>query len=81
MTGRPHHHAEPDSSYKDGPLEIAPQTEGQQHLRGNLDIISGTGGVVARQRTARLCRCRQSNNESLCEGSMKGSASAQREGR
>lgn len=54
---------------RDGPVEITPQMDGPLHLRGNLEIISGTGRVVARQQTARLCRCGQSNTKPFCDGS------------
>ena len=37
-------------------------------VRGNLEIISGTGRVVARQQAARLCRCGHSNTKPFCDG-------------
>ena len=33
---------------RDGPLAIDPQTDGPLQVRGNMEIISGTGRVVAR---------------------------------
>ena len=53
---------------RDGPLEIAPQVDGPLQLRGNLEITSGTGRVVARVTTARLCRCGGSANKPFCDG-------------
>lgn len=51
-----------------GPVEVAPQTDGPLMVRGNLEIISGTGRVVARQQAARLCRCGHSNTKPFCDG-------------
>jgi CDGSH-type Zn-finger protein/uncharacterized Fe-S cluster protein YjdI len=54
---------------RDGPLAIDPQTDGPLHIRGNLEITSGTGRVVARVTSARLCRCGASNSKPFCDGS------------
>ena len=54
---------------RDGPLEITPQTDGPLQLRGNMEILSGTGRTVARLETARLCRCGHSGNKPFCDGS------------
>lgn len=54
---------------RDGDVEIAPQLDGPLAVRGNLEIISGTGRVVARVEAARLCRCGQSGNKPFCDGS------------
>jgi CDGSH-type Zn-finger protein/uncharacterized Fe-S cluster protein YjdI len=53
---------------RDGALEIAPQTDGPLQLRGNIEITSGTGRVVARLTSARLCRCGGSANKPFCDG-------------
>jgi CDGSH-type Zn-finger protein/uncharacterized Fe-S cluster protein YjdI len=53
---------------RDGPLEIVPLTDGPLQVRGNMEIISGTGRVVARIETARLCRCGGSGNKPFCDG-------------
>ncbi len=53
---------------RDGPLEVAPMLDGPLAVRGNLEIISGTGRVVARQQSARLCRCGHSANKPFCDG-------------
>jgi len=52
----------------DGPLAIDPQPNGPLALRGNLQIISGTGRVVARTVTANLCRCGGSSTKPFCDG-------------
>jgi CDGSH-type Zn-finger protein len=53
---------------RDGPLDLAPQTDGPLQVRGNLEIISGTGRMVARVTAARLCRCGGSANKPFCDG-------------
>jgi len=54
---------------RDGVLAIDPQTDGPLQVRGNLEIVSGTGRVVARVQSAKLCRCGGSNNKPFCDGS------------
>ena len=52
-----------------GPLAVDPLTDGPLQVRGNMEIISGTGRVVARMESARLCRCGASNTKPFCDGS------------
>jgi CDGSH-type Zn-finger protein/uncharacterized Fe-S cluster protein YjdI len=54
---------------RDGALSIDPQLDGPLQVRGNLEITSGTGRVVARLQSARLCRCGGSQNKPFCDGS------------
>jgi CDGSH-type Zn-finger protein len=54
---------------RDGPLEISPQTDGPLMLRGNLEIMAGTGRMAARVTACRLCRCGHSQNKPFCDGS------------
>jgi len=54
---------------RDGELAIEPERDGPYKVRGNLEIISGTGRVVARVQNARLCRCGHSNNKPFCDNS------------
>ncbi len=54
---------------RDGPVDIAPQLDGPLAVHGNLEVVSGTGRVVARVATAHLCRCGQSGNKPFCDGS------------
>lgn len=51
-----------------GPLRVDPQLDGPLQVRGNLEITSGTGRVVARLQQARLCRCGGSANKPYCDG-------------
>jgi CDGSH-type Zn-finger protein/uncharacterized Fe-S cluster protein YjdI len=54
---------------RDGPLAIDTQVDGPLKLRGNLEITSGTGRVVARITQATLCRCGASATKPFCDGS------------
>ncbi|GAA0719468.1 ferritin-like domain-containing protein [Dokdonella soli] len=54
---------------RDGTLSVDPQIDGPLQVRGNLEITSGTGRVVARVQSARLCRCGASNTKPFCDGS------------
>ena len=53
---------------RDGVLAIDPQSNGPLRVRGNLEIVSGTGRAVARVTTAYLCRCGGSANKPFCDG-------------
>jgi CDGSH-type Zn-finger protein/uncharacterized Fe-S cluster protein YjdI len=53
---------------RDGVLAIDPQQNGPLSIRGNLEITSGTGRVVARVMTAKLCRCGGSATKPFCDG-------------
>jgi len=53
---------------RNGPLSVEPLTDGPLQVRGNLEITSGTGRVVARVQQARLCRCGGSANKPFCDG-------------
>jgi CDGSH-type Zn-finger protein/uncharacterized Fe-S cluster protein YjdI len=53
---------------RDGVLAIDPQLNGPLRLRGSLEIMSGTGRVVARVTSAYLCRCGGSANKPFCDG-------------
>jgi CDGSH-type Zn-finger protein/uncharacterized Fe-S cluster protein YjdI len=53
---------------RDGELAIDPQPDGPLQVRGNLEITSGTGRVVARVVQAKLCRCGHSGTKPFCDG-------------
>jgi len=53
---------------RDGLLAIEPEINGPLQVQGNLEITSGTGRVVARVQTARLCRCGGSQSKPFCDG-------------
>jgi len=54
---------------RDGVLAIDPQSNGPLRVRGNLEILSGTGRAVARTTSAYLCRCGGSASKPFCDGS------------
>jgi CDGSH-type Zn-finger protein/uncharacterized Fe-S cluster protein YjdI len=53
---------------RDGVLAIELERNGPLSVRGNLEIVSGTGRVVARVTSARLCRCGGSASKPFCDG-------------
>jgi CDGSH-type Zn-finger protein/uncharacterized Fe-S cluster protein YjdI len=53
---------------RDGQLAITPELDGPLQVRGNLEITSGTGRVVARVTNAKLCRCGGSAKKPFCDG-------------
>ncbi|MEJ0100235.1 MAG: ferritin-like domain-containing protein [Pseudomonadota bacterium] len=53
---------------RDGPLRVDPEHNGPLAVTGNLEITSGTGRVVSRITSARLCRCGGSQNKPFCDG-------------
>jgi CDGSH-type Zn-finger protein/uncharacterized Fe-S cluster protein YjdI len=53
---------------RDGPLAITPMTDGPLQIRGNLEVVSGTGRLVVRVQSAKLCRCGGSANKPFCDG-------------
>jgi CDGSH-type Zn-finger protein/uncharacterized Fe-S cluster protein YjdI len=67
-TGEPPTGAADMLAVRDGLLEIDPEMDGPLQVRGNLEIISGTGRVVSRVTQARLCRCGGSNTKPFCDG-------------
>jgi len=68
-TGEPVTSAADMLPVRDGPLEVDPQVDGPLQVRGNMEIISGTGRVVSRVTSARLCRCGASSSKPFCDGS------------
>jgi len=68
-TGEPESGKTDMLAVRDGELAVDPERDGPYKVRGNLEIISGTGRVVARVQNARLCRCGHSNNKPFCDNS------------
>jgi len=54
---------------RDGRIDIEPEPDGPLQLRGNLEVLSGTGRMVCRVAQARLCRCGGSRTKPFCDGS------------
>jgi CDGSH-type Zn-finger protein/uncharacterized Fe-S cluster protein YjdI len=67
-TGEPLTGAVDMLAVRDGELAIDPEMDGPLQVRGNLEIVSGTGRVVSRVVQARLCRCGGSNTKPFCDG-------------
>jgi CDGSH-type Zn-finger protein/uncharacterized Fe-S cluster protein YjdI len=55
-------------AHRNGPLRIDPEPNGPLAVSGNLEIVAGTGRIVARVTDARLCRCGGSQNKPFCDG-------------
>jgi CDGSH-type Zn-finger protein/uncharacterized Fe-S cluster protein YjdI len=55
-------------SARDGVLAVDPQKDGPLKVRGNLEILSGSGRAVARVTSAYLCRCGGSASKPFCDG-------------
>jgi CDGSH-type Zn-finger protein/uncharacterized Fe-S cluster protein YjdI len=53
---------------RDGALHIEPQPDGPLSVRGNLEVLSGTGRMVCRVTQAKLCRCGGSATKPFCDG-------------
>ena len=70
-TGEPDTRESEPLTVRDGPVEIAPETDGPLQVSGNLEIVSGTGRTVDRVTRARLCRCGGSRNKPFCDGTHK----------
>jgi CDGSH-type Zn-finger protein len=54
-----------------GPLVVEPTVDGPLHVRGNLEVVSGTGKTINRITEGWLCRCGHSRNKPYCDGSHK----------
>lgn len=70
-SGEPETHADKSDmlAVRNGPLSVTPTVDGPYAVRGNLEIVSGTGRMVARVQSAKLCRCGASNTKPFCDGS------------
>lgn len=67
-TGEPASSRTDALAVRNGVLAIDPQLNGPLSIRGNLEITSGTGRVVSRITTAKLCRCGGSATKPFCDG-------------
>jgi CDGSH-type Zn-finger protein/uncharacterized Fe-S cluster protein YjdI len=53
---------------RDGRIDIEPEANGPLQLRGQVEVLSGTGRMVCRVSQARLCRCGGSATKPFCDG-------------
>lgn len=61
----------PTLEVRNGPLHITPTKNGPNRVKGNLEIIAGSGRRVATGTTFFLCRCGHSKDKPFCDGSHK----------
>jgi len=54
---------------RDGKLKINRLNDGPLHVQGNVEICAGTGRIVLRTDEVKLCRCGNSKNKPICDGS------------
>ncbi len=53
---------------RNGRVDIQPTKDGPLLVRGNLELVSGTGRTIAKQTKCALCRCGGSANKPYCDG-------------
>ncbi len=70
-TGEPETRESEPLAVRDGPLTIAPETDGPLQVSGSIEIVSGTGRTIDRVTRARLCRCGGSRTKPFCDGTHK----------
>jgi CDGSH-type Zn-finger protein/uncharacterized Fe-S cluster protein YjdI len=54
---------------RNGPVNLSPAPNGPLLVKGNVEIISGTGRTLNRTSSTALCRCGASSNKPYCDGS------------
>jgi len=59
----------PALAERGGELSIEPTVNGPLRVKGNLEIIGGSGKTIKRVQSASLCRCGASANKPFCDGS------------
>jgi CDGSH-type Zn-finger protein/uncharacterized Fe-S cluster protein YjdI len=58
----------PALTVRNGPLEVIPVENGPLHVKGSLEIVTGTGRTVKRVTECWLCRCGHSAKKPFCDG-------------
>jgi CDGSH-type Zn-finger protein/uncharacterized Fe-S cluster protein YjdI len=56
---------------RNGPLHVQPLPNGPLQIKGNLEVVSGTGRTCNKLGEVYLCRCGHSKNKPYCDGSHK----------
>lgn len=56
---------------RNGPVNVQPLPHGPLLVKGNMEIVSGTGRTVNKVTEVYLCRCGHSKNKPYCDGSHK----------
>jgi CDGSH-type Zn-finger protein/uncharacterized Fe-S cluster protein YjdI len=70
-TGEPDGDPSEPLAARDGTLTIAPRLNGPLIVKGNFEVVSGTGRTIDRCTKAALCRCGHSHTKPFCDGTHK----------
>ena len=70
-TGEPASRESQPLAARNGPVTVTPRFDGPLHIKGNLELVSGTGRTLNRVSETWLCRCGQSGNKPYCDGTHK----------
>jgi CDGSH-type Zn-finger protein len=70
-TGEPATKQSEPLAARDGSVSITPYPNGPLGVKGNVEIVSGTGRTIDRVVATALCRCGGSANKPYCDGSHK----------
>ena len=68
-TGEPPTKESQPLAARNGVLNITPSKNGPLLVKGNLEVVSGTGRTTNRVTNTALCRCGHSANKPYCDGS------------
>jgi CDGSH-type Zn-finger protein/uncharacterized Fe-S cluster protein YjdI len=58
-------------SVRNGVLEVIPVLDGPLHVKGSLEVVSGTGRTINRVVQVWFCRCGGSSKKPYCDGTHK----------
>ena len=70
-TGEPVSKTSEPLAARGGPLAITPYPNGPLGVKGNVEILTGTGRAIDRVVSVTLCRCGGSKNKPYCDGTHK----------
>ncbi len=56
-------------SLRNGKLTVTPAENGPLLLKGNLEVVTGTGKTINKVTQTAFCRCGASSNKPYCDGS------------
>lgn len=70
-TGEPASQESQPLAQRNGVLEVIPVLDGPLHVKGSIEVVSGTGRTIHRMVEAWFCRCGGSSKKPFCDGSHK----------
>ncbi|HSC08313.1 MAG TPA: CDGSH iron-sulfur domain-containing protein [Steroidobacteraceae bacterium] len=70
-TGEPATQESQPLERRNGVLEVIPVLDGPLHVKGSMEIVSGTGRTINRVVEAWFCRCGGSAKKPFCDGTHK----------